>query len=134
MSARSERELSLVFRRAAQILQARGHGKGMYEWPTGEVCAVGALLAAEDREPPPGRDYRDDEDVPETVRILSDRLWVAIDDPDPVERIAEWNDQPERTQAEVVAELLSAARDIEARDRAALVPTTVRLGREQVAA
>jgi hypothetical protein len=124
--------MALVFRRAAQILQARGHGKGMYEWPTGEVCAVGALLAAEDRKPSLGVDPFGD--VPETVRILSDRLWVPIDDKDPVERVAEWNDAPSRTQAEVVAELLSAARDIEARDRDALLPTEVRLSSEQVAA
>jgi hypothetical protein len=125
--------MAVTFRRAAQILQARGHAKGWFVDDNGCVCAMGALLAATGTDP---AIVPDDGivDYSPAVRFLSDRLWVAIDDPDPVERIAEWNDQPERTQAEVVAALLSAAREIEARDRAAVKPTSVLLGREAVAA
>lgn len=127
MTNRTDRprgETALVFRRAAQILQARGHNKGLYESRTGEVCAVGALMAATGVDPKAGP--MPAAEVPEAVWFLSSRLWVAIGDDDPIERVAEWNDKPERTQAEVVAELLSAARDIEAREDRAVVPTQMR--------
>lgn len=117
------RETALVFRRAAQILQARGHGKGRYSDENGCVCAVGALMAAEGRDP--------DIDFPNltessAVWLLSDRVESNTQDSDPIERIADWNDQPERTLAEVVAELLSAARSIEDREAGAIVPTQMR--------
>jgi hypothetical protein len=47
-------------------------------------------------------------------------------DSDPIERIADWNDKPERTAAEVVAELLSAAQAIEERHASAVVPVCLR--------
>lgn len=125
--------MAVTFRRAAQILQAHGHAKGHFMDSRGCVCAMGALLIATGIDPTTLPDEGVTDDIPAAV-FLSNRLWVAIDDPDPVERIAEWNDSPERTEAEVVAALLSAARDIEARDRAALRPTSVLLGREAVAA
>jgi hypothetical protein len=132
VSARSSAGMAVTFRRAAQILQARGHAKGRFLDSRGCVCAMGALLIATGIDPTTLPDDGIVDDFPAAV-FLSDRLWVAIDD-DPVERIAEWNDKAERTQAEVVAALLSAAREIEARDRAAVKPTSVLLGREAVAA
>jgi hypothetical protein len=127
-------ELAPVFRRAAQILQARGHGKGRYEGPGGAVCAIGALMAADGMDPA--------EDAPEldASRALTDAIWWLSPritsntvDCDPIERIADWNDAPERTAAEVVEELLAAARAIEERESSAVAPTAVVLGREVAA-
>lgn len=116
-------EMALTFRRAAQILQARGHGKGLYEQRTGEVCAVGALMVAEGKNPQGGLGAESPSDA---MEFLSSRLWVTIGDPDPIERIAEWNDAPARTQAEVVEALVAAARAIEEREAGAVVPVCLR--------
>lgn len=115
--------MALVFRRAAQILQARGHGKGRYSDENGCVCAVGALMAAEGHDP--------DIDFPDlsessSVWLLSARVFSNTVDSDPIERIADWNDAPERTIGEVVAELLAAAQAIEAREARAVVPVCLR--------
>lgn len=118
------KEMALTFRRAAQIMQARGHGKGLYETKTGQVCAVGALMLAEGKDTQTGPWAGGD--LSGTVEFLSSRLWVAISDDDPVERIAEWNDAPERTQAEVVEALVAAARAIEEREAGAVVPVCLR--------
>lgn len=127
-------ELAAVFRRAAQILQARGHGKGRYEGPGGAVCAIGALMAADGMDPA--------EDAPElgapraltaAIWILSPRIVSTTVDYDPIERIADWNDAPERTQAEVVEALLGVARAIEEAESSAVSPTSVVLGREVAA-
>lgn len=123
MTARSNAETALTFRRAAQIVQARGLGKGLYIQPTGEVCAVGALMAAEGKHP---EHSYPDLSKSSAVWFLSSRVLSATVDSDPIERIADWNDQPERTQAEVVEALLSAARDIEAREAGAVVPVELR--------
>lgn len=121
MSARSLAETALTFRRAAQIVQARGLGKGLYEQRTGEVCAVGALMVAEGQNP-----AQDFPVLSQAIWVLSARVESGTQDCDPVERIADWNDRPERTAAEVVAELLGAAREIEEREAAAVAPTQLR--------
>ena len=115
------KEMALTFRRAAQIMQARGHGKGLYETKTGQVCAVGALMLAEGKDTQAGP-----WGLSGTVEFLSSRLWVAMNDDDPIERIAEWNDAPERTQAEVVEALVASARAIEDREAGAVVPVCLR--------
>lgn len=114
-------ELAVVYRRAAQIVQGRGHTKEVYQRESGEVCTVGALVLASGMDPD---DYEGQATT--AVEFFSSRLWVAIGDQDPVERIAEWNDKPERTPAEVVAELIGAARAIEERHANAVVPVCLR--------
>jgi hypothetical protein len=115
-------ELPLIYRRAAQIIDGRGHSKGKVEQPDGSVCAVGALRIAG------GYDVHNQlGELPYlAAKFLSARLWVAIGDTDPIERIAEWNDAPERTVQEVRAALLAAAEAVEADLRAAVVPVCLR--------
>lgn len=115
-------DLALLFRRAAKVLQARGHSKGLYAQPTGEVCAVGALLAAAGQDP----ENQMLLEPSAAMWFLSSRVFSNTVDSDPIERIADWNDAPERTAAEVVAELLAAARAIEEREAGAVVPVCLR--------
>jgi hypothetical protein len=69
-------------------------------------CTVGALVAAA------GTPATIDA-VPllaSAIGFLSPRIESTIVDDDPEQRIADWNDHPDRTVADVVAALLKAAR------------------------
>lgn len=113
-------EMALVFRNAAKTVQGRGHAKGCYQQLDGAVCAVGALVVASGMDP----DDYEGQALP-AVEFLESRLWLKSGNESPVERIADWNDEPGRTGAEVAAALVAAAEFLEARERAALVPLSV---------
>jgi hypothetical protein len=86
-----------VAARAASVVADRGHTKGQMEEYTngGPVCALGALCAAltgEASSPP-----KDDEGW-ELFMDTRARLQKITR----TERLAEWNDAPERTAADVV--------------------------------
>jgi hypothetical protein len=117
-------ELALIFRNAAKVIQGRGHSKGLYEQHTGEVCAVGALMAAEGKTPAHGLNPIGH--VSQAVWFLSSRIMSNTVDADPIERIADWNDAPERTASEVVETLLAAAKAIEEREASAVTPVCLR--------
>lgn len=116
-------ELALVFRNAAKVIQARGHAKDCYQQEDGAVCTVGALVVALGMDP----DDYEGQCLP-AVQFLEPRLWSKSGSPDPVERIADWNDEMGRTAGEVVGALLSAARAVEERHAGAVVPVCLRTG------
>lgn len=101
-------DLPAVFRRAAEIIKTGGHHKGGF-YERGAYCAVGALWAAGD---PCGNLPGEDQVsalAAEATAFLSRRVPSPVDDEEPVERVAWWNDATARTAAEVVAELELAA-------------------------
>ncbi|KIQ67016.1 hypothetical protein TR51_06390 [Kitasatospora griseola] len=104
-----------VLSAAAECVEARGHSKDWFEdvtVPAGEggVCAVGAI-----RTVVTGAAVEDHPVARAAVRALS--AWLPSEppmdaetgDPDFVEHVADWNDVPSRTAAEVVASLRAAA-------------------------
>lgn len=98
-------ELAPVFRRAAEVIQERGHAKDVFESETGAVCAVGALRIAA------GYDVHNGLGLEpwEAVRFLSPRICSNTTDEDPTERVADWNDAWDRSEAEVIEALRDAA-------------------------
>lgn len=113
-------DLAPVFARAAEVIKTNGHVKGRFyeplhvdgtnaspQRPSEEcpVCAVGALRVAAGYDPDNGLGL----ESWQAIRFLSPRVYSNTTDADPVERIADWNDAPERTADEVVAALLDAA-------------------------
>ena len=111
-------ELAPVFRRAAEVIRSNGHYTGDYFssaaalfLPKSEspVCTIGALRIATVGSPETGNELTD-----RAVAFLSPRIASNIVDDDPVERVAGWNDAPERTQDEVVEALLAAAEAVAA--------------------
>lgn len=121
--------LALTYRNAAKVVQARGLAKGCYQEDSGSVCTVGALLVATGMEPDDFEGSPDDVQQ-RALTFLDGRMWLKSGSPDVIDRIAEWNDESERTAADVVELLLDAALAIEAREAGALVPTQVRLRAE----
>ncbi|MGW7001316.1 DUF6197 family protein [Streptomyces sp. NPDC054933] len=105
--------LAPVYRRAADVIRTNGHYTGDYyssadalflPKPQCPVCTVGALRIATTGSP----DVADDL-TSSAVAFFSPRITSNIVNEDPVERIADWNDDPERTHDEVVEALLAAA-------------------------
>lgn len=121
--------LSEIYLKAAQVIESNGHAKGDYynipetplgielgrcEWP---VCAAGALSVVVFGDPIPpaeGKDGRAEFDA-----VVS-RLNARIDDfhlygfegEPPVQRLAGWNDEDERTPADVIAAFERTAREV----------------------
>jgi hypothetical protein len=96
-----------IFRQAAQIIRIKGHGKGGYTKPTGQVCTLGAISTAATGDPTPPEEI--DAEMWAAIEFLSDRVPSNIVDADPIERIADWNDREATTPADVVAQLEAAA-------------------------
>lgn len=90
-----------LFAEAADIVEERGWWQGHYFGPNGEVCLIGACLAAQ-------TGARRSADLPADFRFG----WVE-DALEPLlgrwGRSAVWNDDPARTKDEVVALLRQAA-------------------------
>lgn len=96
---------SEILNKAADIVEQRGHSKGVYSDSTGRVCAVGAINAA----------------ILGTTKIEHLPIWYSGLDThagrvlhslvcaDEYWSITDWNDAPERTKEEVVAALRQAA-------------------------
>ncbi|MFE1321660.1 hypothetical protein [Kitasatospora phosalacinea] len=92
-----------VLRLAAEYLEVHGHCKGKFAAPEGRgACAVGAIRAVVT-----GSRYIVHPLVERAVEAFSATLPDRSYDPD--ENIAAWNDEPERTTAEVVRALRAAA-------------------------
>lgn len=111
-------DLAPLFRRAAEVIETNGHCKNWFhdtyaiELPLRKrrVCAVGALCVADGLPP----DELSALAELEAVEFLSRRIDSNVVDEDPVERIADWNDAPARTEAEVIEALRDAAAAAEA--------------------
>jgi hypothetical protein len=111
---RPPESLAVLFRDAAHLIAAAAEAglpllTGELEDLTGPVpryCTLGALYEAD-----PERGIVYSHLPTEAVLFLSGRVVSDVMDDDPAERIVDWNDQPQRTAAEVVAALLEAARD-----------------------
>ncbi|MEC4016011.1 DUF6197 family protein [Streptomyces sp. H27-D2] len=102
-------DLSAIFTLAAAVVRTSGHGKGRFVGPDGTVDAVGALsTAVTGKATPP--DVIDGL-LWDAVEYLSPRIPSMTVDEDPLERIADWNDQSETTQADVIAALEAASAD-----------------------
>ena len=89
-----------VFRRAAEVLRERGHAKRTLQDSQGRVCANGALEIAEDELGYPKYETC----LSATLSAMTDGEWVNV---------ADWNNAPERTQAEVEKLMLLAADRVE---------------------
>lgn len=110
---------AVVLADAVEILRRNGHFKGGYydtgndeapEWER-PVCALGAILIAANGDPRPEMPGVLGEEAIEAARVLSRSIHSTVVDEDPVERIADWNDAPERTPGEVLQAMTTAAEE-----------------------
>ena len=111
-------DLSHIYRRAAEVISVNGLNKGDYfSWPASgvgiavgrdecPVCVAGALAVAIFGDPMPDSNEGTFDDA---ASRLAARVDSRFDGEEPVSCLANWNDKPERTANEVVAELLAAA-------------------------
>jgi hypothetical protein len=97
---------SEILAKAADLIEERGHWKGWYCGPNGELCARGAMYIAVGVVPP-----MDPEGVwqgyPEHGRVADATSRLDSHVGSLTER---WNDATERTPAQVVTALRGAAR------------------------
>ncbi|ONK13098.1 hypothetical protein [Streptomyces sp. MP131-18] len=106
--------LAEVYRAAAQLIAERGLFRGGFSSIARSpeercYCTVAAIRVAAGVAP-------DDDGHPvaeAAIRRLAPMVDPAVINSDPVERVAAWNDRPERTTCEVVATLNAAAEDAE---------------------
>lgn len=108
----SNPQLAAVYREAAEVIRTNGHRKNRFCDSNLRVCTLGALSIAVTGDPEPPEEL--DGLLAEAVADLSPRIDSTIADWDPEERIADWNDEPERTADEVVDALLLAAKAVAA--------------------
>lgn len=103
MTAAKRPTSEAVLKRAAVEVQRRGHWKGEYRGPHGEVCALGAIELAVVELSDAGRGYGQWRTLhAEAMHRFGKFLGSTM-------HITAWNDTPARTAAEVVAALESAA-------------------------
>lgn len=103
---------------AAEILRRNGHFKGAYyapgtdlpEWQR-PVCALGAILIAAEGDPRPEMPGVLGDTAANAARALSRSIYSSVVDSDPIERIADWNDDADRTVDEVLQGLARAAEE-----------------------
>jgi hypothetical protein len=93
-----------VLDRAADVIAERGHYKGDYEGPGGEVCVAGAIRVAVTGTAMPHPKTADR--TRHVIGSAYNSLGRAIGDP----IITYWNDAPGRPADEVIAALREAAR------------------------
>lgn len=112
-------DLAPIFLRAAEVIRTNGHYQGAYFEPSPEsggqrtpadcpVCAAGAISIAVTGTPIPGETEYMDRSMKDALLLLSGQIYSPVVG-DPIERIADWNDNPARTPAEVIAALETAA-------------------------
>lgn len=121
-----------IFRQAAEVVRIKGHGKGSYSCPDGEVCALGALSTAATGNPTPPEAI--DSEMWAAIEFLSDRVPSNTIDEDPIERIADWNDRDSTTPADVIAQLEAAASAADATEAAIAEADTIahlKFGRDE---
>lgn len=110
-------ELSAVFTAAADRIEQHDWARGTYLDAEGATCAVGAIVVAGPHGEPAAWAYPPDYVDSLTlaaVRVLAEAVPDVNDDL--IERIALWNDAPERTVAEVVGLLRSLASEARRRE------------------
>lgn len=104
---------------AADILRRNGHFKGGYYDTSSDeaaecerpVCALGAILIAAEGDPRPEMPGVLGETASAAARILARSIHSTVVDDDPIERIADWNDAPDRTPGEVMQAMATAAEE-----------------------
>jgi hypothetical protein len=102
-----------VLRRAEQVVAERGHCKGDFINDLGQVCPMGAINIVICGDP-------DDLEIPSELSdfqrdvVAALAVGIASDGLHPHARVANWNDDETRTEAEVRAALLAAAQRAEA--------------------
>jgi hypothetical protein len=96
MTAESPATVADVLRRAAQIHAERGGCKGDYEDSDGHICAIGALRLVVARS-----------------SSLFGEAWRQLEARQPGSCLADWNDRPETTDADVEKLMLATADEIE---------------------
>ncbi|MFE4857286.1 hypothetical protein [Streptomyces sp. NPDC056670] len=106
----SNPQLAAVYEKAADVIRINGHCKNWWYDSDRRVCTLGALSMAVTGQPQPPEEL--DGLLAEAVTDLSTRIVSATVDENPVERIADWNDDDARTPAEVVDTLLLAAKAV----------------------
>lgn len=87
---------------AADLIERDGLSKGDYITVEGCRCTVGALSEAVTGSPVPPEDLASVPLLHALLRLVSDAVVSNTVDSDPVERIADWSDAPDRTAGEVV--------------------------------
>ncbi|WP_432051746.1 DUF6197 family protein [Streptomyces xiamenensis] len=102
-------EVAATLRLAVNVISERGRTVGVFErTATGPVCMIGAIRVAAH-----GEACTDDELSEAAIEAVSARIDSPIVYRDPIERIAEWHDRPERTGDEVVAQLRRIANELD---------------------
>lgn len=103
---------------AVEVLRRNSHYKGGFyrrdsATPVQEcpVCALGAILIAVEGVPQVPESGIWPEEAFEAAKVLSRSIYSPVVDSDPVERIAEWNDQLDRTPDEVMQAMTIAAEE-----------------------
>lgn len=119
-----------ILRRAARVLEVRGKATGDYEWPTGQVCPLGALGVAASQGAEAFRFLLDvlpvrveHRAVLDAARVLLSVIAPDVDEDeatveDIIRIVGDWADNA--SLAEAVAALREAARRAEAVPFAAL--------------
>ena len=109
---------AVILADAVEILRRNGHFKGGYYAPSNEapewerpVCAIGAILIAAEGDPRPEMPGVLGETASAAARVLARSIHSTVVDDDPIERIADWNDAPERTPGEVMQAMTIAAEE-----------------------
>lgn len=107
---------AVILADAVEILRRNGHFKGGYHSPDGHipenerpVCALGAILIAAEGEPIPEMPGVFGVDAYEAAKTLARSITSSVVDDDPIERIADWNDNEDRTPGEVMQAMAEAA-------------------------
>jgi hypothetical protein len=96
-------EASKLLLKAAAVIEERGWCQNTLESHDGRVCFAGAMkVAAYGKAWPDG---------PGAIQPLMERAWYRFEDAMGVTRglVGRWNDEPGRTQAEVVAKIRAVA-------------------------
>ncbi|MDX3230539.1 hypothetical protein [Streptomyces sp. ME19-01-6] len=118
--------LAVIYQQAADIIRTNGHNKGSYyrvpetsvgiqlspaEYP---VCAAGALNVALTGSPAPAYDGDDIPVVVEAARRFMRHVTPGYRGASAIWDLAVWNDNRERTAADVIAAFEEAAREVRA--------------------
>ncbi len=111
---------SEVLRKAREVLETRGHCKGILSNPSGHVCALGAIYAAVTGDPfrwaPP-----DIEDAACNYIVDAADILVERDVSNPC-AVVDWNNAKSRRKGQVLAAFARAAELAEADERKAGAP------------
>ncbi len=125
-------ELAEIYRKAADVIRSNGHYKGAFFEPSPEsgvgitstaaesrVCAAGALSVVVFGDPIPpgeGEDGRNEFDavVARLNARIEDLHLYGFEGEPPVPRLAGWNDDGDRTPADVINLFERTAREVAA--------------------